>query len=352
MDTRRQPVGSPTRSRFKPGHLLGLAVLAGGASLARPLPSPWSPEPARVTAPADSDPAVDLSVLTYNVRGLPWPAAEDRSAALARIGERLGEMRAEGRHPSIVVLQEAFTAEAKAIADTAGYPWRVDGPYIRASPGNPEGGSWYLGETRAAMLDSGLVLLSDLPVLDVARAPFPTGACAGFDCLAAKGVLLVTVSVPGKGAVTVATTHLNSRRASAAPFARTHAAYRRQAAFTARFLEAQRPTAAPMIVAGDFNRGDRPVRIAALRATLGRLGEGGLREGLAESMLHDRKVATLSDATAIRRRGRDMQFVFDGASARLEAVAAAVPFGSEADGTSRSDHFGFVVQYRVVPPCE
>jgi endonuclease/exonuclease/phosphatase family metal-dependent hydrolase len=243
------------------------------------------------------------------------------------------------------VLQEAFTAQAKAIGSAAGYAWQVQGPYARSGPGNPVDGNWYLGETQAAMLDSGLAVFSDYPVLAVQRMAFPEGDCAGFDCLAAKGVLLVMLDVPGTGPVTVVATHLNSRKASGAPFARANGAYARQAAFLGKLLRARDRSSGPLIVAGDFNRGDRPSRVAALNAALdpsaealGRLAATG-RLGRAQR----------ADFSTIRQHGRDMQFALDGPRLRVEPVAAEVPFGTELDGTMLSDHLGYVVRYRLIP---
>ena len=45
-----------------------------------------------------------LSVMTYNVNGLPWPIALGRDAALGRIADRLAGMRRAGRQPHIVLL--------------------------------------------------------------------------------------------------------------------------------------------------------------------------------------------------------------------------------------------------------
>ncbi len=313
--------------------MCGLAV----ASAAPPSPAGTSQTIFAPTA------AGELAVLTYNVKGLPWPAAGNRNEALAQIGQRLAAMRRQGTQPGVVVLQEAFTLEAKAISRTAGYAWHVEGPGSRPEPGNPDGGSWFFGEMQAALLDSGLAVLSDYPVLAVRRAAFPSGACAGFDCLAAKGVLLVTIDVPGTGPVTVAATHLNSRKASGVAFGRANAAYARQAAFLGEMLQQRQLSPEPMILAGDFNRGDRPSRIAALEAVLDpatdaleRLADAGRLDG------PDR-----SDFATIRRRGRDIQFASDGQTMRIEPVAAQVPFGTEADGATLSDHLGFVVRYRL-----
>ena len=341
MDDRRNLKRAP---RFWPGRWTRAALmLTGGMTVASAAPPPGPAEmDTRSFTPASRG---ELTVLTYNVKGLPWPVASGRDQAMARIGERLAAMRREGRQPGVVVLQEAFTPLAKAIGTAAGYAWQVQGPYARAEPGNPVGGSWYLGETQAAMLDSGLAIFTDYPVLAVERSVFPQGDCAGYDCLAAKGVLLVTLDVPGAGPVTVAATHLNSRKASGAPFARANAAYSRQAAFLGGALRARAQASGPLIFAGDFNRGDRPSRIAALDAALdpsaealGRLADTGRLDGLQRG-----------DLSIIRRRGRDMQFASDGRMLRVEPIAAHVPFGTEPDGTMLSDHLGFVISYRLTP---
>lgn len=58
-------------------------------------------------------PAGDFSVMTYNVKDLPWPIAADRKAAIGAIGQRLALMRSRGVQPDVVLLQEAFGDEAQ-----------------------------------------------------------------------------------------------------------------------------------------------------------------------------------------------------------------------------------------------
>ncbi|GGN53323.1 hypothetical protein GCM10011349_27820 [Novosphingobium indicum] len=330
-------------------YLTGSIVLLAGGSLADPLPAPDLAPAAQDTAMPDSACAPDdLSVLTYNVAGLPWPLAKKGPVALRAIGERLARMRAEGCAPRVVVLQEAFSAEAKAIGARAGYAYSVEGPYLRTG-GVPPGmdRSWMLGETAGTPVDSGLVVLSDLPVLDVQRAAFPEGACAGYDCLAAKGVVLVTLQLASGRAVMVATTHFNSRGASKAPVERTLAAYRRQADFLARFIAAHRAPGMPLVIAGDFNRGQRPGRMALLDAAMARLAGGPLLDSLRICMNDDPGAYDRSlDALTIARRARDLQFAIDGEGAGLQPVGIDIPFGTEPDGTMLSDHIGYTVRYR------
>lgn len=325
-------------------HLVGGCILLASGSLAD-----TAAAPARLPLSAPKPAAADLSIMTYNVKGLPWPLAFDRPAALARIGLRLRRLRAAGRQPDVVVLQEAFTTDAKAIAAESGYAHVVEGVSTRAAPTRAERATRnrFLGETQSAIVDSGLMILTDLPVLSVARTAFPPAACAGWDCLAAKGIAMATLQVPGHGPVTVATLHLNCQGASGASKSSTTAAYIWQARFLARFLAAKRQHGAPLIVAGDFNRGNRPARSAALQAAFRPLLDGSSpRRAVASSL--DNVNAGTADLRFIRQRGRDLQFSFPGKEREATAIGADVPFGTEADGSMLSDHMGYTVHYRVL----
>lgn len=341
---------------LRPAHLrflLSAAALIGGASLANPLPAPHLERTAMRDSGGQSEACGqgDISVLTYNVAGLPWPLAKKGPEALSAIGERLAQMRRAGCAPGVVVLQEAFTPEAKAIGAHAGYPFIVEGPYLRT--GMPSAGAeernWLLGETAGTPVDSGLVILSDLPVLDVKRASFPEGACAGYDCLAAKGIVLVTLALPGGRKIMVADTHFNSRRASRAPEERSLAAYRRQSEFLAHFIAANRIKDAPVVIAGDFNQGQRPSRAAALQLALRRLAGRPVVDALRTHMADaPTPLAYSADAEAIVRRAKDMQFVLDGEAAQLAPIGTDIPFGTEPDGSMLSDHIGYTIRYRFV----
>lgn len=331
--------------------LVGAGLLIGGASISGggTADARWDHVPALPAEPGD------FSVMTYNVKGLPWPVAWGRGAALLRIGDRLADLRAAGHQPSVVVLQEAFTADAKAIGERAGYRYRVfgaDRDGVAAGQNGPAvARQWYLGETQGKQLDSGLLVLSDFPIVEVARAAFPADACAGFDCLAAKGVVLVTIELPGKGRVAVATTHFNSRGASYAPAEETARAYAAQAEFLAAFLAHEWTADAPLVLAGDFNMGRRPFRQAVLPAALSQLlGGGKPAEGLRRVMAEDEAgIGRSPDARSIRMRARDMQFILDSRDRALVPVGATIPFGTEKDGSALSDHMGFVIHYRIVP---
>lgn len=331
--------------------LAGAGLLLGGASMA----GGGTADPGWRYVPEPPGEPGDFSVMTYNVKGLPWPVAWGRDTALLRIGDRLADLRAAGQQPSVVVLQEAFIDEAKAIGERAGYRYRVFGPDTDSVASGAEAPrvarQWYLGETQGKQLDSGLLVLSDFPVVEIARAAFPAEACAGFDCLAAKGVVLVTVDLPGKGRVAVATTHFNSRGASFAPVEETARAFAAQSEFLAAFLEREWSADVPLVLAGDFNVGRRPFRRAVLPGALSKLSGGNEpAEGLRSVMAEDEAgIGRSPDAQSIRMRARDMQFILDSENRSLLPVGATIPFGTEKDGSALSDHMGFTIHYRIVP---
>lgn len=326
-----------------------IALLAAGSLVFAgvSIANPTGPQPGIAVA-LSQEVASDISVMTYNVKGLPWPLATGRKAALERIGKRLAWMREQGRQPDVIVLQEAFTPDAKAIGDLGGYRYKVIGAEPSATGSSARADrTWFRGDAPGPKADSGLVLLSDLPILAVSRAAFPDGACAGFDCLAAKGVLLVTLRLRDGGTVAVATTHLNSRGASRAPIAETTRAYREQVDFLARFLKSEWDPATPLVFAGDFNLGQRSERLAILPGGLASFTGHRPADGLQAALRAQRPFARSRDARWIVERARDLHYVFPGEGRTLEPVSAQIPFGSEIDSEPLSDHFGYTIGYRL-----
>lgn len=325
-------------------------VLTGNAASAR------SPAIDRSAAPAEM-----ISVMTYNVKGLPWPIASDRNAAFSRIVSRLTNLRAADRQPSVIVLQEAFTPTAKAIARDSGYRYIAEGPDASLRSATvptqqdrefAEQARWLKGEGLGKFLGSGLLIASDYPIIAVRRAAFPDYACAGFDCLANKGVLLVKLRVPGRALpVEVATTHLNSRHASGVPAQRSLYAYRRQLQMVDRFLTANADSRLPLIFAGDFNASSTLRRSSLLAHSIGNWST--LARPMQAALIH-----CLSGngrcrdpmpvvAQSILDRGRDWQFFVPGSRVSIRATSLLVPFGREPDGSMLSDHMGYLIGYRL-----
>ena len=297
----------------------------------------------------------DISVMAYNVRGLPWPVARGRQDALRAIGVRLAAMRTLGTEPHLVLLQEAFTGAAKAIGREAGYPYVVAGPSRaeRSQMGADasqqrfaRAGNWMKGERDGTLEDSGLLILSDYPVLEVRRTPYSRFACAGFDCLANKGILLIRVSVPGLSEpLTVIDTHLNSRGASGVRRSRADAAFAWQAAQLRDFVAANVPTSAPCVLAGDLNVGKVGVRQAIIGKTNPALQ--GAEDALRSALAGNAGMQGNSDAEAIVDKEKDWMFFRSSKGTQLQLEELAVPFGHDVNGRTLSDHLGYVSYFVV-----
>ncbi|WP_246021562.1 endonuclease/exonuclease/phosphatase family protein [Alteraurantiacibacter aquimixticola] len=292
--------------------------------------------------------------MTYNVKGLPWPAASGRGNALAEIGGRLAQMRASGNAPDVVLLQEAFSDDAKAIGAAAGYRHVMLGPQSAPAGGLPPLGQAYAasarrdrGEGLGTVLDSGLVILSDYPIVRTDRIAFPQGACAGFDCLAAKGVMIAWIALPGfDRPVAFANTHLNSRRSTHVALERADAAHGWQIQELQRLIAGSVSPATPIVFGGDFNVGRVGTRMAGFAASPP-LGES--QKDAMAMLLPNAEVDTGSRAeeASIVRRYKDMILFRDDDSAgkRIVPQHAFVPFPYATAGSPLSDHAGFVVRF-------
>ncbi|TZG29555.1 endonuclease/exonuclease/phosphatase family protein [Sphingomonas montanisoli] len=301
-----------------------------------------------------------LSVMTYNVEGLPFPARIGRSRSLAAIGERLRELRSVGRQPHIVLLQEAFSEDAAKIGALGGYRYIADGPSRDLAGALPRTAadiafaneaSQLKGEADGKWTGSGLRILSDYPIVGVRRIAFPAFACGGFDCLANKGAVMALIKVPALSApVAVVDTHLNSRYAAGVSFDRSLYAYHRQVDALSAFLKANYVSGAPLIVAGDFNIGKDKARAAYVEQAATRWWNGAGQTVLPDAMhacaADDACAAGLSDdARYSMKRRRDWQFLGHGGGIAFDTRQIATPFGHEADGTMLSDHVGYIAYY-------
>ena len=317
-----------------------LAMLLLGASAPPLAPSSFPKVPYAGT----------LTVLTFNVKGVPWPIATGREEALRRVRIRLRTLRERGAAPRIVLLQEAFTPAALALAADAGYPYVARGPDARQSAGGahrPDGGDWWHGETEGKFANSGLVIASDYPIVAVRQLAFSATACAGYDCLANKGVLIIQVMPPGTDQlVDILDTHLNSRRASGVNDDRSDHAYERQLEELERFVRAVHDPEVPLIAGGDFNMGRSPRRRAALALAASRMAADGtpLRDAMHDAASRGARLPP--DAHLSMMRAKDLQLFSPGIEG-LRPLRVDVPFGRERDGSMLSDHVGYVIEYRL-----
>lgn len=135
--------------------------------------------------------AVDFSVLTYNVRGLPFPAIEDRTAEIAAIAPILEDFHTPGGTingvPSVVLLQELFF---QGYYDTLTNPLTVTYPNKTAKDSSGPSG-----------IGDGLNILSDFTFTGFDRTQwedcFGTGGANGSDCDTNKGYSFARFSIDG-----------------------------------------------------------------------------------------------------------------------------------------------------------
>jgi len=298
-----------------------------------------------------------FSVMTYNVEGLPWPVRLGRAEKLVAIGERLAHMRQQGRQPRVLLLQEAFSDDARAIRALAGYRHAAYGPAadMRApaafapDPDFEAAGSLFKGERSGKLLDSGLIILSDYPIVSVRTEPFPV--CAGYDCLANKGMMIAMIAVPGAPVpIALVNLHMNARKASGVSYTRANAAYRRQAQALRRFLD-QHAAGLPTIVAGDFNIGRSAARRAMVRDALAWRDGGAPSDVLSAcaSASTACQGGLPADAQRSMRRAKDWQFLLGGGGSEWRVRRVVAPFGREKGGGMLSDHVGYTAYLELSP---
>lgn len=298
-----------------------------------------------------------VSVMTYNVHGLPWPIADDRPASLSAIATQLRDMRSVGHQPGIVALQEAFVPDAKAIGAAAGYRYVAFGAPAEASAKAEtfgdrlfgSAGSMLHGEGVGKHVGSGLAIFSDYPILAVRRISYPV--CAGYDCLANKGAMAAEIAIPGvAGNVTVIDTHLNSNGATGVSEPRALYAYKRQIDLLSAFIGSTTRAGNATLVAGDFNVGRDPNRRAyfAQRLFGGPLAltSGSLRC----RTLPDCHVAEPADVALSTRRAKDWLMYHASDAMLIHPRALGAPFGHDGSGAMLSDHVGVVITYDLAMP--
>ena len=329
-----------------------MSVAATAASVViNSLGPPPGPQSAGPRPPPESGRPFQISILTYNVHGLPWPIAEGRGEALRAIGRELASMRQAGRQPDVVLIQEGFRGEVSELAKVSGYRYWARGPERDEQPPALASGqaSAYpavryplAGEGWGKFTGSGLHVLSDLPIVAVRGEAYR--ACAGFDCLANKGVMLVRVALPGAGGeVDIVNTHLNARGASRTPPARTLAAHNQQTDQLVAFIKREHRADIPLLVGGDFNVRNAPARYDYDAQSRPYKVVSEFCAGV------DAGCAGQAAAAGGRPwlRSQDLQAFSAGGGLDVRPVGVATVFDAAKGERALSDHAGYLVRYQL-----
>ncbi len=327
---------------------LGLSAQAAGVeqnSFACP-----SQRVPKMVLSATGEASVDIAVMLYNVEGLPFPARMGRDANLEAIGDALAALRAQCAAPHVVVVQEAFSATAAAIGRRAGYPYQAFGPQADAPRLSPSAvlapdflaeRRFLVGERAPKLVNSGLKILSDFPILTAASEPYSAEACGGTDCLANKGAQFVRVAIPGVPVpLEILNTHMNSRKGAGVPYARSDEAHHAQTEELAGFLARHRDPANPLVIAADFNMGWAPPRFAYFQ------------RHMPQALVHQH-CHTAPCNTGLRfetvtpwLETQDLQAFDPGRRIHIRPVQLAAHFDGKA-GPVLSDHMATIVTYRI-----
>lgn len=291
-----------------------------------------------------------ISVLTYNIEGLPWPARSKRGRFLRQIARHLDQLHAQGRAPDILLFQEAFSSAAVRAIASLDYPSLAAGPDRGATAPRTAGGRLPghhridKGELGIKILSGGLAVAADYPILRRHSEPYPQGSCAGFDCLANKGLLDVELAIPGvPGTLRILDTHMNSQHASGVSARRHHSAHREQASFLQRFAAEAVEAHQPVILGGDFNMRHSEIRF------------GSFQPAQSLEIVH-RFCASKPEVCEVRMSWdddepwmdtQDLQLFRSGAKVTVQPVSVEAMFDGEPGEPRLSDHDGFLVTYEL-----
>lgn len=290
-----------------------------------------------------------LSVLTYNLEGLSWPARTGRAAKLAEIGKRLAAMQAAGTAPDVVLFQEMFSPAAKRAVAASAYPAIVPGPGRTTSPkaaNDPMPGKSkpLKGEVGIRLLGGGLAIASRYPTIDTASEAYGRRACAGFDCLANKGVMLARIHLPGVPVpVDLYNTHMNARGASGVKEARDREAHARQALAASDFIARTEVAAHPLIFGGDFNMRHSEARWEGFSAH----HPLTLVHEICVDPIEGCEVKLSWDGDEPWMDTQDLQFFANGGRVTIRPARVEAMFDGGASGPRLSDHDGFLVTYEL-----
>jgi endonuclease/exonuclease/phosphatase family metal-dependent hydrolase len=295
-----------------------------------------------------------LSVLTYNVEGLGWPARKGRAPQLAEIGARLAALRAAGTAPDVVMFQEMFSGPAKQAVAASGYPAIVTGPRrTTRQVGStkerlPGKARIKLGEIGIHLTGGGLAIASRFPILAVDRRAYGRRSCAGIDCLANKGVMLARVAIPGVPVpIDLYNTHMNSRGASRAPAIRHVAAHDRQALEASQFIKTSHDDGSPLVFGGDFNMRHSEERWE----NFSRYQSLALVHRVCADRASGCEVWMSWDGDAPWMDTQDLQFFASGGPVAIRPIRVQAMFDGGTSGPELSDHDGFMVTYELSWPA-
>ena len=282
--------------------LAGLFLLIQTAGWVSRNPVPLLVEHQAGPVPASElDTELNLKLVTYNIWGLPSWMTGARSGRYPKIAREL-----EHLDPDIVLLQEAWTDEARKSAPAQG-PWSV----ARAS-----------GQ-HTFFQQCGLVTLSRFPIIGGEFYPFSRAAFP--DCFVNKGVLKVTVRLSSGRKLNVWNVHLQDGGTPELRLSQIRELESRvQAAEDGQIAD---------LVGGDFNCNPESRLFLELAASLG---------PSVQQLSGAKPFVTWDGMSGKRGAGETLDYIFIKRRTESQTVQAflRVAFAAERLEDRLSDHFG------------
>ncbi|MET1755016.1 endonuclease/exonuclease/phosphatase family protein [Novosphingobium sp. RD2P27] len=316
----------------------------------RSLPCAEAPLPSIKSEVGERVATTTLSVLTYNIEGLAWPARRGRARYLREIGARLAKLREAGQSPDVVLFQEVFSNNAKRAVAATGYSATTSGPKrtTRAPRPRPDPlpgrSSPKRGELGIRFLGSGLAIASRYPIVHTEVQAYGRRSCAGIDCLSNKGLVLARIIMPGVPTpVDLYNTHMNSRLASRAPAEREAAAHDRQSLMASEFINRTHLDAYPLVFGGDFNMANSEARWDHFS----RHQSLSLVHHVCNEPSSGCDVRMSWDGDAPWMDTQDLQFFWSGDVVSIRPVRVEAMFDGSPGSPMLSDHDGFLVTYEL-----
>lgn len=303
--------------------LFSLIILYSGPVYGFGPPRPKPSQPVPVADPIKPSGELKIKILSYNVHGLHLPWLD--TSHLRDIGKVLAERRRKGTAPQIVAIQEGFHQDVAYLINEAGYPYRKDGP-------GPTFG-------RAG---SGLILLSEFPIVGTNSMVFNHDNSAGFDWDANKGIHYTQIRLPGMPKpLELLNTHMQADYNTAFdPLHVTQAARRRQIVELGDFLWRTASRDGPVVFVGDFNTntvlGDYYDILARTFLT-----------AASETCLIARNCVTNTDPLKEMQQSLDHHFYRRDSKIKMEPLSYEKTFREPYNGRVLSDHEGVEVTYRI-----
>lgn len=298
-----------------------------------------------------------LTVLAYNVMGLPWPAREGRRSYLREIGDFLGKMRREGRAPDVILLQEGFMDTTLDLINTSGYRNVVPGPdrtdkaieIINERTRAYEKGLYpWKGEGWGKLYHSGLYILSQYPIIN--RHTHAFRFCAGWDCLANKGIVAAEVRLPRlPDAILLVNTHMQAGASAGVPVERTNKAHMLQIDEAKDFIKDLPRKNMPLIFGGDFNMRNKNSRVLhGLRTIKAREPHMLVRHYCTDIVLTCDIAMPLEAEVEPWRYTQNLQGFIPGPKLDVRPIRMEKVFdGSDKNNPVLSNHDGYMVTYEL-----